>query len=111
MDGLGHADRGEVAVALVRKHHVIGQNALHTGGHRGCAAVGSFDHVATKEIVGHDRAADGRDANGLTLDIKLIHGLAHEAMDDAVRAPGAIVGHHRQQGMRAGKHELLVLRH
>ena len=111
MDGFRHANRGEVAVSLVREHHVVWQDALHTGGHRGSTAVSSFDHIATEEIIGHDRATDRRDAYGLALDIELVHGLAHEAMDDAVRAPRAIVGHHRQQGMRAGKHELLVLCH
>ena len=108
---LRHADRGEVAVALVREHHMVGQNALHAGRNRGSATVSSLDHVATEEIVGHDRAADGSDAYGLALDIELVHGLAHKAMNDAVRAPRAIVSHHRQQRMRAGKHKLLILRH
>ena len=115
---------GAVAPAIERASSDAGELCIIDvgGDDAGAAALGRFSrtiasapyemwYVATEEIVGHDRAADGRDANGLTLDIKLIHGLAHEAMDDAVRAPWTIVGHHRQQGMRAGEHELLVLRH
>ena len=59
MDDLGRAYGGEVAVALVADHEVVGQHALDAGGGRGCAPVGGLDGVEVEVEVGPDRAADG----------------------------------------------------
>ena len=93
MHRLGRTDGGEVAVTLIGEDDVIGQHALDTGRDRGCTTMCSLDHVAAKEVVAHDRAADRRDADGLSLYAELVDGLGNQTMHDTVSAARAEVGH------------------
>ena len=101
MDRLCHADGGQVAIALVGEHDLVGMHALHPGGHGGGAAVGGLEEIAIVEVVHHDGAADRRDADGVPLDTQFVYNLGHEAVHDAVRATGTIVRDDGRQGMRA----------
>jgi hypothetical protein len=49
--------------------------------------------VAHVEVVVHEhRAADGRHGDGAVLDAELVDGLGEVLVDQAVTAPGAVVG-------------------
>ena len=61
---LGHADRGQVAVALVGEDDPVGQDALDAGGHGRGAAVRGFDEIGVEIVVGKNRAAHRRNADG-----------------------------------------------
>ncbi len=107
MHRLGHADAGEVTVALVGEDDVVGVDALGAGGDCGGTSMRCLDHVAAEELVGHDGTAHGADTDGLPLDTELVHGLGHEAVHDAMGAAGAVVRDYRQERIRTLEHDLL----
>ena len=106
MNGFRHSDAGEVAVALISKNDIAGINTFDTRCNRRCTTVGGFNHVATKEIVCHDRATNGHDANRGALDIKLVDAFGNQAHNDTVSAARAEIGHDGQQGMRALENDI-----
>ena len=69
--------------------------------------MGCFEEVAVEEVVHHNRATDGRNANRVTFDDELLNDLSHEAVDDTVRATRAIVRNESRKGMRTLVNELL----
>ena len=107
MDGLGHADRREVAVALVGEDDQVGPAALDAGRHRHRAPVRRLLHVAVEEVVGEHRAADRRDADRALAHAQLVDHLADQPVDDAVRAARAVGG--RLLGQALGAHGRLAL--
>ena len=92
MDDLAHADRGQVAVALVGEDDPVGQDALDTGRHGGGASVRGFDEIGVEIVVGKHRAANGRDANGLIDHAHLFQHFGHEAVCHTVGAARAVMG-------------------
>ena len=97
VDDLGGADGGEVAVALVGEHDLVGPVALDAGRDRGRAPVRRLDRVEPQVVVGEHRAADGADEQGPAADAQLLEHLGQEPVDDAVPAAGAVAGGVRQQ--------------
>ena len=91
VDRLRHADGGEVAVALVDEHDLVGVGALDARRDGGRAAVGGLLHVAVEVVVREHRAADGRDADALILHAQLFDALRDQPVHDAVRAAGAVM--------------------
>nr|AIF26401.1 putative 2-oxoglutarate oxidoreductase [uncultured bacterium fosmid pJB17E7_contig I] len=91
VDGLGGADGGEVAVALIGEDVAVGVEALDGGCHCGGTAVGGFLEVNIKIVVGHDGASDRGDADGLVLDAHLVDDFGDDAVGGAVSAAGAVV--------------------
>ena len=69
--------------------------------------MGGIKKVAVAEVVHHDRATDGRNANRVAFDVELVNDLSHEAVDDTVRATRAIVRDETRKGMRAFVNDLL----
>lgn len=91
VDGLGRADAGEVAVALVGEHETVGPEALAGCGQRGSPAVRGLFPVDVEIPVGEDGTPDGADANGAFFHAHLFDHFGHELVHDAVRAAGTIV--------------------
>ena len=91
MDGLAGADGSEVAVALVGEHDLVGPHALDTRGARRSAAVGGFDEVDIKVVVGHHGATHGGDADGAVVNAELFEHFGDDAVHGAVTAAGAVV--------------------
>ena len=94
---LGHADGGQVAVALVGEDNLIGLDALDAGGHGRGAAMRRLDEIDLKVVVGKHRAAHRRDADGVLADAQLVDHLGDQAMRHAVRAAGAVMRVHIAQ--------------
>ena len=106
MNGLSGADGGQVAVALIGEHDVVFRiRALEAGGDGGSAAVGGLHHVAGKVVIGHDRAADGRYADGAAFDAQLVNDFGHQTMHDAVGAAGAVMEGNIQKGLGLFKND------
>ena len=91
MDNLGGTDGGQVAVALVGEHGLIGMGALDAGGNGGSAAMGGLHHVTGEVFVGKHGAAHGTDADGAVQQSQLHQGFRHQLVDDAVMAAGAVM--------------------
>ena len=91
MDDLRGADGGQVAVALIGEHGLVGVGALDAGGHGGGTAMGGLQHVAAEIVIGEYGAAHGADADGVVQQAQLHQGLGHQLVDDAVVAAGAVV--------------------
>ena len=108
MHRLGRADGRKVTIALIGEDDVIRQHALDARRHRRRASMGGLDHIATEEVVAHDRAANGRHTDGLALDAELIDGLGDKAMHDAMGATRTEVGNDRQQRIGALEDDLLL---
>ena len=91
VNNLRCADGGQVAVALIGEHGPVGQHALDARRHGGRAAVRGLHHIAVEVIIGKHRATHGRDAHSLVADTQLVQGLGHQAVNDAMRATGAVM--------------------
>ncbi len=90
-DGLGEADRGEVAVALVGDDDGLGVGQLVAQRDRGGAAVGGLGVADIEIIKGKHGAAHRADEDGAVLQVQLLDDLGEVAMDDAMAAAGAVV--------------------
>ena len=91
MHNLTHPDAGQIPVPLVGKYNQIRPNALDTGGHRRCAAMGCLLEVKGKIIIHQHSAAHRCDADGLAADAELVDDLRDESMGNPVGASRAIV--------------------
>ena len=101
----GHTDGGKVAIALIGEDDAVGAAALDARGNGGGTAVGGLNHIAGEVVVRHNGTADGGHTDGLPLDAQLVHHLGHEAVDDAVRATGAVVHRHVIECLRFFKND------
>ena len=64
VDGLGRADAGEVAVALVGEDQSVGPKPLHGRSQCRCATVGGFLPVHIDILISKHRATHGGDGDG-----------------------------------------------
>ena len=101
MDGLGGADGGEVAVALVGEDDVLGPQAAGGGGDGGSAAVGGLNPVDVDVVVCKDGASYGSHADGAVFETQLGYHFGDELVHHAVAAAGAVVGVDVEQQVRA----------
>ena len=92
MDDLGRADRGQIAVALVGQHEGLRPNAPDAGRDGRGAPVRGLHEVDVEVVIGEDGATDGRDRDGVGRQVELGHDFGEQPVDDAVAAPGAVVG-------------------
>ena len=92
MDGLGGADGGQVAIALIGEDHIIGLGTLDAGGDGGSTPMGSLHHITVEVIVCHNGTAYRRNADGVAQHAQLLQTLRHQTVDDAVGAAGAVMG-------------------
>ncbi|CAN4026232.1 hypoxanthine phosphoribosyltransferase, partial [Dysosmobacter welbionis] len=65
VDDLRRADGGQVTVALVGEHRLMGMGALDAGSYGRRPAVGGLLHVAVEILVREDGAAHGAHADGV----------------------------------------------
>ena len=91
MEALGGADGGQVAVALIGEHQVLGQHPLDAGGDGRAPPVGRLDDVDLEVVVEEHAASGGRDADGLVGQAHLLDDFHEQPVDDAVAAPRAVV--------------------
>ena len=91
MDDLAGADRGQVAIPLVGEDNAVRQDTLDAGGHGRGAAMGRFHEIRRKIVVGKDRAAHRRHADGTVGQAHLVQHFGDQAVRRAVRAAGAVV--------------------
>ena len=105
MNGFGSTDSGEVAVALIGEHNVLGLCALNARCYSRGASVGSLYHIAAEIIICHNGAADGRDADGLALYTELVNALRNKAVDYTMSAAGAIMGRHIKKRLGSLKYD------
>ena len=91
VEDLREADRREVAVALVAHDDRVRVRELVADRDRGRAAVRRLEHVDVEVLVGEHRASHRRDADGAVEQAEFIEHLGRQAMDDAMRAAGAVV--------------------
>ena len=92
--GLGKADGGQVAVALIGEHQLVGLGALYAGGHGAGPAVRTGGAVVGDILHGKAAAADAVDGDGLFQHTQLLQHLADELEDGAVHTAGAEAHHH-----------------
>ncbi|CAN4016138.1 Manganese transport regulator, partial [Dysosmobacter welbionis] len=97
VDDLRRADGGQVTVALVGEHRLMGMGALDAGSYGRRPAVGGLLHVAVEILVREDGAAHGAHADGVIQQTQLHQRLCHQLVDDAVVAAGAVVELHVRQ--------------
>ena len=92
MNNFRCADGGQVAVALIRNHHLVGACALQAGS-RGRGASVRHLHVAyVKVVVGEHRAAHRTDKNGAILHSHILDRLGNQLVHNAVSAARTVVG-------------------
>ena len=90
--GLGQADGGKVAVALIGEHQRLGAAALERAGDGAGPAVGGGDGVHIEIGNGEAAAADALDIAGVVELAQLIEGLADYLTNARVHAAGAEAG-------------------
>ena len=91
VDGLGGADCGKVAVALICEYCLVGVGALYSRRNGGCSAVRRFDHITVEIVICKNRAADGCDTDGLSFDSEFVKNLGDKTVNYAVSTAGAVV--------------------
>ena len=91
VDDFGRADRGQVSIALIGDHNLVGTSALQA--RRRCRRATVRDlHVAHVEIVvGEDRAADGADQDRPILQAQIFQRLGDELVRHPMAASRAVV--------------------
>ena len=92
VDGLRHADGGEVAIALIGEHQGIGIGAFHAGGHGAGAAMGRGGGIVGDIIHVQTTAADAENAGSAINKVHLIQHFADELDNSAVHTAGAETG-------------------
>ncbi len=92
MDDLTHADRSQVAVALIGEDDAIRQDTLDAGCHGRRASVRRFDEIGIEIVVGKHRASHRRNADRLVDQIHLFQHFGDQAMRHAMRTARAIMG-------------------
>ena len=66
-----------------------------------------LSHIAGEEIVRHDRAANGGNANGAAFDSQFIDRFGDKPIHDAMNATGTIIRNNGQQRMGTLENDLL----
>ncbi len=92
MDDLGHADRGEVAIALVGENDQVRPRTLDAGGYSRRATVCRLLKVYVEVVVSKHRASDRRNTDGSLTHPELVEYLGHQPVDCTVGATGAVMG-------------------
>ena len=94
---LGSANRGQIAVSLIGKHHVFRPRPLNAGSNRRRASMRRFMHIAVKIIIGEYCAANGRNPYGLLAHAQFLQGFGNQTVDNTVSAPRTVMkGHVRK---------------
>ncbi len=109
VNDLGRADGGQVAVSLIGKDDFVRLGALQAGGHGRRAAVRGLYGIQVEVMIHEHRAADRRDQDRLLLNAQLVYRFGDQAMDDAMRATGAIVRPGVGEGVGATVHDVALL--
>ena len=91
MDGLGGADAGEVAVALVGEHEAVRPKALDGAGESRGPSMGGLLPVNVDVLVGEYGASDRGYGDGLVGHTHLLDHLGDKFVHHTVAAAGAIV--------------------
>ena len=92
--GLSQTDGGQIAVALIGEHQLIGVGALDAGGYRAGTAVGTGGAVIGDILHCKAAAAHTVDGDGLFQHAQLLQYLADQLKDRTVHAAGAEAHHH-----------------
>jgi hypothetical protein len=98
---LGHADGGQVTIALIAEDHPVWQDAFDAGCHRRGAPVGGFNEITGEVVVSKHRAADRRDADRALGNFHLIQHFRDQAVRHAMRAAGTVMGREIGERLRA----------
>ncbi len=86
MDNFGGPNGGQIPVSLIGKDDVVGNRALDASGNGRRAAMGRLNHVAAEIVVGHNGAANGGDADGLTRNAQLVQGFGDQTVNNSMGA-------------------------
>ena len=99
VDDFGHANGGQIAIALIGKDHQIRSNAFNTGGHRRCTSMGGLLKIKSKIIIHHNGTAHRCDTNGFAANTEFIDNFGHQSVGNSVGAARTIMGNRIGQGL------------
>ena len=91
MHDFGGADGGQIAIALVGNHNLVGTGPFQAGRRGGSAPMRDLHVAHIKVVVGENRAAYRTDQDGLILHPQIFQSFGDQFVRDAVAASRAVV--------------------
>ena len=92
MNDLARPDGGQIAIALIGKDDPVGQDAFDAGRHGWRATMCGFHKVCGEIVIGEDRAAHRRHADGTIDQTHLIQYFGDQTVGNAMRTTRAVMG-------------------
>jgi hypothetical protein len=90
MDQLAHADGGEIAVALVGEHNLLGPGALDARSDGRRASMRNLHRIGVEVLIRKNRAPHAGDGHRLLNDAEFLKDLTNQTVRDAMGAARAV---------------------